>query len=289
MAVASEVDVRDFWNSHPCGAEMIPVEFHADAEAFFRKYDEHRYRVEPHILDCLDAIDWRGKRVLEIGLGQGADSEQLIRRGAIWHGLDLTDEAVHRVRTRLQLRNLPFSDIRVGSILSPPYDAGQFDIVFSHGVLHHVPDVRSASTQIARLMRPGGELIIMMYAKWSLHYLFTISLYYRAIITAAWLLGRRGGTLGRQFPYIEKLGLLQYLRMRNFLHHNTDFAENPYSKVYDTATLRKDFPDFEVMRSYKRYLTCEPFTITGRGSLLGWHLWAHLRAQPGSRVKGTHS
>src|SRR5437016_8060559 len=86
----SEADIRDFWNTHPCGAEMIPADFRADAEEFFRSYDAHRYRVEPHILECLDKIDWRGKEVLEIGLGQGADSEQLVRRGARWNGLDLT-------------------------------------------------------------------------------------------------------------------------------------------------------------------------------------------------------
>ena len=50
-----------------------------------------------HIPECLDRIDWQDKKVLEIGLGQGAESEQLIRRGARWSGLDLTEESVDRV------------------------------------------------------------------------------------------------------------------------------------------------------------------------------------------------
>ena len=273
----SELDIRDFWNTHPCGAEMIPTDFRADAEEFFRRYDAHRYRVEPHILECLDKIDWRGKEVLEIGLGQGADSEQLIRRGAHWNGLDLTPEAVQRVTARLRLHDLPHGDIRQGSILNPPYESGRFDVIFSHGVLHHVPDIRVAAAQIARLLKPTGELIVMMYAKWSLHYLVSISLYYRLLITTAYLLGKEGGTASRQFPYIRQMGLLRYLRMRNFLHHNTDFAENPYTKVYDVRTLRNDFVEFDVVRSYKRYLTCEPLPISGGGNMLGWHLWAHLR------------
>ena len=45
---------------------------------------------EAHILRRLDAIDFKGKQVLEIGLGQGADSEQIIRRGAIWSGIDMS-------------------------------------------------------------------------------------------------------------------------------------------------------------------------------------------------------
>lgn len=147
-----EIDIREFWNAHPCGDACVDASFAADYERFFQAYDAYRYRVEGHILECLDAIDWRGKDVLEVGLGQGADSEQIIRRDARWNGLDLTPEAVDRVSTRLTLRNLPFGKIREGSILSPPYDAHSFDIVFSHGVLHHVPDIRRASSQIARLL-----------------------------------------------------------------------------------------------------------------------------------------
>jgi hypothetical protein len=46
------------------------------------QYDAFRYSREGHILGCLDGIDFRGAKLLEIGLGQGADSEQIIRRGA---------------------------------------------------------------------------------------------------------------------------------------------------------------------------------------------------------------
>ena len=168
--------IRDFWNAHPCGEYVVDSRFSKEADKFFTDYDTYRYRVEGHILDCLDTIGWHDKDVLEIGLGQGADSEQLIRRGAHWSGLDLTPEAVNRVRTRFTLRNLPFSDIRVGSILNPPYPSGSFDKIYSHGVLHHVPDIRRASGQIARLLRPGGELVMMIYARWSWHYLLTIRL-----------------------------------------------------------------------------------------------------------------
>lgn len=275
----TEPNIRDFWNSNLPGERTTDSKFAAEAERFFAEYDKQRYTVEGHILGCLDAIEWRDKDTLEIGLGQGADSEQLIRRGARWSGLDLTPEAVTRVRTRLQLRNLPFADIREGSIVDPPYAPASFDIIYSHGVLHHVPDIKAASAQITKMLRPGGELIVMLYAKWSLHYLVSISLYYRALISAAYLMRKSGGTAGRQFPFIRQAGgLLPYLRMKNFLHHNTDYAENPYTKVYDVREVARDFPEFRVVKAYKRFLTCEPLPISGRGNILGWHLWAHLKA-----------
>ena len=48
--------------------------------------------------------------------------------------------------------------------------------MFSHGVLHHIPDIRLAEREIARVLKPGGELIMMVYAKWSFNYLVSIGL-----------------------------------------------------------------------------------------------------------------
>ena len=103
----NETEVGEFWNSHPCGDHIVGGlhgEFADDYERFFAAYDAWRYDQERHIPACLDRFDFRDQRVLEIGLGQGAESEQLIRRGARWSGLDLTSESVDRVRARLQLR-----------------------------------------------------------------------------------------------------------------------------------------------------------------------------------------
>ena len=53
-----------------------------DYEKFFTDYDRFRYQNERHLPACIDALNVAGKQVLEIGLGEGADSERLIRRGA---------------------------------------------------------------------------------------------------------------------------------------------------------------------------------------------------------------
>ena len=88
----SEDQIAAFWQAHPCGDQFVSGE-RDDYEQFFAQYDRFRYREEAHIPACLDAMDVAGKRTLEIGIGQGAESEQLIRRGARWSGLDLTHES----------------------------------------------------------------------------------------------------------------------------------------------------------------------------------------------------
>ena len=72
-----------------------------------------------------------GKKVLEIGLGEGAESERWIRQGARWSGVDLTAEAVERIQTRLILRELPYEEPRRGSVLDLPFADDSFDMVFS--------------------------------------------------------------------------------------------------------------------------------------------------------------
>ena len=275
----SEKDIRDFWNSHPCGNDQVES-LKADYEEFFGRYDKFRYSREAHILRRLDAIDFRGKRILEIGLGQGADAEQIIRRGAIWSGLDLTPEAVDRVSTRLRLRGLTYERLECGSALAIPFEDNRFDIVFSHGVLHHIPNIKAAQHEIARVLKPGGELIAMLYARRSLNYLVSIAVLRRAALLALYCVGAKpAGIVGGHLENARREGLWSYLKMSNFIHRNTDGPQNPYAKVYDPATVSEDFPDFELERTYQDHMHAPPLPVGALKPLagvFGWHLWVHM-------------
>lgn len=278
-----EKQIQSFWNAHPCGDHQVGglERFRGDYEAFFQEYDAFRYRKEKHILACLDGLDLEGKKVLEVGLGEGADSEQLIRRGAIWTGLDLTSEAVERVKIRLALRNLPHEGVHQGSILQAPFPDQTFDMVFSHGVLHHVPDIQQAQREIRRILKDDGELVAMVYAKWSINYLVSIALVRRLGLLILVAFGvRPEGILGQHVDNARQQGIWNYLRLENFVHHNTDGPLNPFSRVYDLKRVTQDFPDFRITRSYKRFLHGPPLPLHWLPSslerLLGWHLWVHL-------------
>jgi SAM-dependent methyltransferase len=288
-----EQTVQRFWQQHPCGNDQVGglrERFHGDYEVFFTDYDRFRYQNERHLPACLAALGVSGKQVLEIGLGEGADAEQLIRLGARWSGVDLTAESVARVQTRLSLRDLPHEQIRQGTVLDLPFTDNSFDLVFSHGVLHHVPEIRHAQREIHRVLRPGGELVVMMYARWSLNYLVSIALLRRAALLGAYPLARLGvirpgpdpGMLAGHLGNARKQGLLRYLRLGEFTHHNTDGPANPYALVYDRRRLERDFPSFRVTRTYKRFMHAPPLPVHGLPgeAVAGWHLWAHLEPRP---------
>ena len=284
----NESSVQEFWNSHPCGDHIgLHDAFTDDYERFFTAYDGWRYRQEAHIPSCLDRIYWCGHKVLEIGLGQGSESEQIIRRGGLWSGLDLTQESVDRVRARLEIRSLPHDDLQRGSALDIPWPDATFDIVFSHGVLHHIPDIRSAQAEIHRVLKPGGTLVAMLYARASLNYQVSIRLVRRAVLAAAYPLRRSrylpaSPMLRRHLDNAQRVGLRRYLELDTFTHRNTDGPLNPFARVYSPREVAEDFPDFDVVDTYTRYMHAPPLPVRRLPAerWLGWHLWVHLRARP---------
>ena len=275
--MSAEALIREFWNSHPCGENLLKRE--GEYHEFFCRYDALRYSLESHIPRCLDEVGFRGQDTLEIGLGQGADSEQIIRRGARWSGLDLTQESIERVKTRLALRKLPYVALKQGSATQIPYADRLFDIVYSHGVLHHVPDIQAAQREIARVLRPDGRLIVMLYAKYSLNFLVAISVLRRLGLLGLYVSGARvTGVYAAHVEQARRLGILRYLAMKNFIHRNTDGPLNPYSKVYSRREIERDFSAFKITRLHREFMHAPPLPVHGLPGArwVGWHLWAHM-------------
>jgi len=134
-----------------------------------------------------------------------------------------------------------------------------------------------------------------MYARRSLNYFVAIGLLRRAALLAAFPLAKIGilkptvgrGMLAAHLGNARRIGLFRYLRLKEFIHHNTDGPYNPYALVYDRRRIEQGFPSFLVTRTYKRFMHAPPLPVHGLpgASVMGWHLWAHLspRQAPGAR------
>jgi hypothetical protein len=120
----------------------------------------------------------------------------------------------------------------------------------------------------------------MLYAKNSLNYRLSISLVRRLGLVGAYFANpTANGLIGQHVKNARAVGLWKYLKMENFIHRNTDGALNPYSKVYDLREVERDFPDFKIVKSYKRFMHAPPLPVNFLPfeKSMGWHLWVHLK------------
>ena len=156
--------VRDFWDEASCGEELL---LPSQDRSGYAAQSAERYRLEPYIEELARFADARGRRVLEIGVGLGADHQRFAEAGAELSGIDLTPRAVEHTRRRLELFGLT-SDLRVGNAEALPFPDASFDLVYSWGVIHHSPDTPAAAREILRVLRPGGRFAVMIYYRYSL-------------------------------------------------------------------------------------------------------------------------
>ncbi len=160
--------VQAFWNRESCDTCQ------AHAEKFSREYfeqiEEWRYTDQPFIHSFAQFTRYRGQRVLEVGFGAGTDFIQWLRAGARASGIDLTEEALANVTRRIQVYGLPAPEsLLVADAEDLPFPDNSFDLGYSWGVLHHTPNTPRALAELVRVVRPGGEIKLMLYNRHSLY------------------------------------------------------------------------------------------------------------------------
>jgi SAM-dependent methyltransferase len=283
--------VRAFWQAHPCGTKFSDAEM--GSLEFFERIEAHRYEKEWHIPAAADFAGARGLRVLEIGCGMGTDGAQFAKAGADYTGVDLTEAAIELARKRFALSGLK-GDFRVADAENLEFAENSFDLVYSHGVLHHTPDTARAVREIHRVLRPQGRAVVMLYHRGSYNYRVGIRVLRRA---GAGLLQSESGiriihlATGEPLDSLrEHAGLLKgnangYLASDEFLSQSTDGAGNPLARVYSRREARELFQDFGKVELRAFFLNKRFIPLVGNvlprsiesalASRWGWHLWIY--------------
>lgn len=163
--------VREFWEQETCGVRYGTG---AELSARLREIEETRYRLHPEIPGFARFNEASGKAVLEIGVGAGTDFAQWVRAGAIATGVDLTQAAIEHTKSRLEVEGLAAHNyhLRQANAEHLPFQDDSFDIVYSWGVLHHSPDTQKTLEEAFRVLKPGGQMRIMIYHRRSWTALF---------------------------------------------------------------------------------------------------------------------
>lgn len=158
------------WDRNPCGSDLsLKPSF---SKEYYEEIEKKRYEREPEILSFAQFENYRGKRMLEVGVGLGTDFIRWIRSGAEAYGIDFSAESVKRTQELLRTCGLTAKELRVADCESLPYSDDTFDLVYSWGVIHHTPNTQKALSEIFRVVKPGGTCKIMVYHRRSLFALY---------------------------------------------------------------------------------------------------------------------
>ena len=153
-------DITAYWDSHIHDLAIVtnPV----GTPGFFRQLDEYRYDKLNYLPRLVDFDSYRGKMLLEIGCGAGVDLVRFARAGAVVTGVDLSRTAIDLARQNIDQHGLDASlQVMNGEALQFANDS--FDVVYAHGVLQYTADTGKMVSEIHRVLRPGGEAILMVY------------------------------------------------------------------------------------------------------------------------------
>ncbi len=95
-------------------------------------------------------------RVADLGCGTGTLSRLLVDAGHVVHGLDVSPEMLRRARAKV-----PDASFVLGDAADPPLPGAAFDVVLSRHVLWAMPDPTAAIERWARLLEPGGTMVLV--------------------------------------------------------------------------------------------------------------------------------
>jgi SAM-dependent methyltransferase len=143
-------------------------EFGANWAQFLKVLDDDRMRLaEQSLVRMLAVSDLAEKRFLDVGSGSGLFSLVARRLGATVRSFDYDPKSV-ACTAELKRRYYqadPDWIVEQGSALDREYlqTLGQWDIVYSWGVLHHTGAMWQALENVSSLVRPGGTLFIAIY------------------------------------------------------------------------------------------------------------------------------
>jgi SAM-dependent methyltransferase len=229
---------------------------------YFADLRGYRYGYETPFIPRLFAFErMAGRRVLEIGVGNGVDAVEMARAGARYHGIDVTARHLELTAANFALAGLPTPELMCADLLSRA-PAGPFDFVYSFGALHHIPEEAAYLRRVRELLAPGGRLLVGVYSKYS---------FFNTYLCATWLVRQRARcALDDWRSHVAEgsaLGEPVTIRIRSAHAVRRLLADCGFAVV---AYHKRGFVQ-RYLPGLGRYLRPDGAVLNACGALLGWY------------------
>jgi SAM-dependent methyltransferase len=153
--------IERYWNERIHDLEM--TDHPVGSREFFDDLDEYRFDKLHYLPQLVDFASYRGRTVLEVGCGIGTDLVRFARGGAIVTGVDLSRTAIELARKNFELHDLRPQALEIANGEALPFPEASFDVVYAHGVVQYTADPAQLVRECHRVLKPGGEAIVMVY------------------------------------------------------------------------------------------------------------------------------
>lgn len=254
----SNVQSQKLWEVTAVGSKRSTVS--AKDPHYFHQIREYRYGYEtPFIPRLFEFETLKGRRVLEIGVGNGIDGVEMAKHGAIYYGLDITKN--HLMLTEQNFKNHKLlCQLIEGDLLDIKFKE-KFDVIYSFGVLHHIDHEDLYLKKLYDILEDKGSLRIAVYSKYSF---FNFYLFF------TWLLK------GQKVPFND---------WRSHFAEGSVWGNPVTIKIRKRAEVEAllNQSGFVVQKYYKRgfvqkyipilgqFLNSDGLVLNFLGSILGWY------------------
>ena len=151
--------VRDYWDKNVANWK-VANELKPGSPAFFQEVERYRFEKLSYLEKRVDYAAYQGKHLLDVGCGLGTDLSRFAAGGAVTTGIDISPVAVELAKKNFAWRNLPGKfAVMDGEALTFPDDS--FDFIYCHTVFHFTANPTALVAEIRRVLKPGGEALIM--------------------------------------------------------------------------------------------------------------------------------
>ena len=186
VRILASPEPRDTRRAEADAAELQRREFPRSAYAYDPDSIWKRATERAEALTRAAGLAAPGKRILEVGAGDGMVGERLAAAGHRCELVDVEDWRDERAK------GVPFR--RVDSCAGLPFPDGEFDLVYSFNAFEHLLDPAAAFAEILRVLRPGGSVYLsfnpLFCSPWGLHAYHTLNMPYPQFLFSEPFLGR---------------------------------------------------------------------------------------------------
>jgi SAM-dependent methyltransferase len=229
-----------------------------DKPLSYEEKREFRYRLQDYMLGFFAFESLRGKLVLDLGSGSGIDSCEMIKHGAEVVSVDFSPLSCKSTKALLVETRFP-GNVVMADARYLPLRSDQFDVIYSFGVIHHIPEISRVVREVSRCLREDGEFLGMVYHRDSLLYAYSL-LYLHGIREGLFSKSSTEQEIASRFserkegnPYTK---CYTKVELEDLLHQFFDFADaRIFYNVIDTLQARKI-----------------KFRLENLSTDLGWHL-----------------